>query len=76
VGVPPGDPPNPDLFGRLFLLIPCDENHGDSECEDGGESTAATIRNSPPPVKQTSTEASHGSLTPETLAALRACVPV
>ena len=26
-GVPPGDPPNPDLFGRLFLLIPCDEHH-------------------------------------------------
>jgi probable HAF family extracellular repeat protein len=38
VGTPPGVQ---DLHfgGRLFLLVPCDEDHGDSECEDEGEGT-------------------------------------
>jgi hypothetical protein len=41
VGV--GTPPGVQDFhfgGRLFLLIPYDEGHGDSECEDEGEGTA------------------------------------
>jgi probable HAF family extracellular repeat protein len=29
VGVPPGVPPNTDLFGHQFLLIPCDRDHSD-----------------------------------------------
>jgi probable HAF family extracellular repeat protein len=60
--------PNGD--GRAFLLIPCDEHHRDSECEEEGESTAAIIQN-PAPVDQTPTNVNHGGLTPETLAALR-----
>jgi probable HAF family extracellular repeat protein len=32
--------PNGDV--HVFLLIPCGENHGDSECEDEGEGAAVT----------------------------------
>jgi probable HAF family extracellular repeat protein len=54
-----------------FLATPCDEKHADNEgCE--GEGTNATIQNSPAPVNQTAPKLNHSSITPETLAVLRA----
>jgi probable HAF family extracellular repeat protein len=50
VGVPPGSPPNPDLFGHLFLLIPCDGEHSDDEgCEGDVQRQTATVQNGPAP---------------------------
>jgi probable HAF family extracellular repeat protein len=60
--------PNGDV--HVCLLIPCGENHGDSECQDEG--AAAETQNHAAPGTQTPTNVNHGSLTPETLAALRA----
>jgi len=63
VGVPTGAPPNTDLFGHLFLLIPCDRDHLDAEgC---GQDDPVTSTRSPANV-------THDSLTPQMLAALRA----
>jgi len=49
-GVPPGVPPeNYTTQGHAYILIPCDEDHGDSEgCEDrDGETTTAKAQSSP-----------------------------
>jgi probable HAF family extracellular repeat protein len=72
VGVPPGVPPNTDLFGHQFLLIPCDRDHSDVEgCQDDGEGIAvATQRSSAPITRPAAT--TQGRLTPEMFAALRA----
>jgi len=60
--------PNGDVHS--IVLIPCDENHGDSECEDdGGATVVATQRISAPATQPA--DATQGRLTPEMLAALR-----
>ena len=73
-GVPPGVPPEKyETEGHAYILIPCEENHADTEgCEDEGQATAAAIQNSPAPAAQILTNVNHDGLTPQTLAALRA----
>jgi probable HAF family extracellular repeat protein len=62
--------PNGDT--HAFLLIPCDENDpGVEGCQEGTEKATAAIQNSPAPAAQIPTNANHGGLTPQTLAALR-----
>lgn len=70
VGFPPGCG-DPFACGHVFVLVPCDGEHSDDEgCEENVGGTVAASR--PAPVAQTPTNVNHGSLTPETLAALRA----
>ena len=53
VGVPPGAPPNTDLFGHLFLLIPCDRDHLDAEgCDYSLVDETATATDSAKPATQ------------------------
>jgi len=55
---------------HAVVLIPCGPN--DSEvCEDHSDSRAALTQANPAAAAQTSTNVTHGRLTPETLAALR-----
>jgi probable HAF family extracellular repeat protein len=75
VGVPPGVPPNTDLFGHQFLLIPCDRDHSDVEgCQDEGEGIAVATQPSSAPVTRPSAT-TQGRLTPGMLASLRARLP-
>jgi probable HAF family extracellular repeat protein len=68
VGVPPTAPPNPDLFGHLFVLIPCDDDHGDTEgCEGNNGDAAAAAQDSSAPVPQAQTTATPSNLTPSEL---------
>jgi len=53
-GVPAGDPPNTDLFGRLFMLIPCNEDHpGVDGCDYSLVDETATATDSAKPATQT-----------------------
>jgi hypothetical protein len=72
VGVPPGVPPNTDLFGHQFLLIPCDRDHSDAEgCQDDGEGIVVATQRSSAPITRPAAS-TEGRLTPGMLAALRA----
>jgi probable HAF family extracellular repeat protein len=64
VGVPPTAPPNPDLFGHLFVLIPCEEVYGDAEgCEEDNDETVALLQNTAA-TTPARTKVTQSSLTP------------
>jgi probable HAF family extracellular repeat protein len=68
VGVPPGSPLNPDLFGHLFVLIPCDDDHGDTEgCEGNNRAAADAAQDSSAAVAQARTPETQSNLTPSEL---------
>jgi probable HAF family extracellular repeat protein len=58
VGVPHGVPPNSDLFGHLFILIPCEES--DEDCRE--DNNAAPAQASPAPATQGRTTPTEGNL--------------
>lgn len=58
VGVPPGLPPNSDLFGHLFVLIPCEER--DEGCQEDND--VAPAQDSPAPTTQGRTTMTEGNL--------------
>jgi probable HAF family extracellular repeat protein len=68
LGVPPGCG---DEFacGRVFVLLPCDDDQPDEKgCEGERDAIAAAIQNSHAPVKQSSATVRGGGLTPREIA--------
>jgi probable HAF family extracellular repeat protein len=69
LGVPPGCG---DEFacGRVFVLIPCDDDQPDEKgCEGEHETATTAIQNSHAPVNSSSANATGGGLTPREIAA-------
>jgi probable HAF family extracellular repeat protein len=66
IGVPPSvSVDDVQTLGHAFLLIPCDQDHSDSEgCGDTAEGTTAVTHSHPAPITQSPTMVTQGNRAP------------